>query len=31
MGGTGAYEGAAGTLRLKSGRTGDTVTLLFGP
>ena len=31
LGGTGAYQGAAGTLRLKSGRTGDTVTLLFSP
>jgi len=31
MGGTGAYQGAAGTLRLKSGRTTDTVTLLFSP
>ena len=30
-GGTGAYRGAAGTLRLKSGRTGDAVTLLFSP
>jgi len=30
-GGTGAYQGAAGTLRLKSGRTGDAVTLLFSP
>ena len=29
-GGTGAYQGAAGTLRLKSGRT-DAVTLLFSP
>jgi hypothetical protein len=31
MGGTGAYQGAAGTLRLKSGRTADAVTLLFSP
>jgi hypothetical protein len=31
MGGTGAYQGAAGTLRLKSGRTTDTVALLFSP
>ncbi len=31
MGGTGAYQGAAGTLRLKSGRTADVVTLLFSP
>ena len=30
-GGTGAYRGAAGTLRLKSGRTADAVTLLFSP
>ena len=30
-GGTGAYQGAAGTLRLKSGRTTDAVTLLFSP
>jgi hypothetical protein len=30
-GGTGAYQGAAGTLRLKSGRSGDAVTLLFSP
>lgn len=29
LGGTGAYQGAAGTLRLKSGRTSDAVTLLF--
>jgi hypothetical protein len=31
MGGTGAYQGAAGTLRLKSGPTTDAVTLLFSP
>src|SRR3954468_20310128 len=31
MGGTGAYQGAAGTLRLKSGRAADAVTLLFSP
>ena len=31
IGGTGAYQGAAGTLRLKSGRTADAVTLLFSP
>jgi hypothetical protein len=31
LGGTGAYQGAAGTLRLKSGRTGEAVTLLFSP
>jgi hypothetical protein len=30
-GGTGVYQGAAGTLRLKSGRTSDAVTLLFSP
>ena len=30
-GGTGAYQGAAGTLRLKAGRTKDTATLLFSP
>ena len=30
-GGTGAYRGAAGTLRLKSGRTADAVTLPFSP
>jgi hypothetical protein len=29
LGGTGAYQGAAGTLRLKSGTAGDTVTLSF--
>jgi hypothetical protein len=31
MGGTRAYQGAAGTLRVKSGRTRDKVTLLFSP
>jgi hypothetical protein len=31
LGGTGAYQGAAGTLRLKSGRSGEVVTLLFSP
>ena len=30
-GGTGAYRGAAGTLRLKAGRKRVTVTLLFSP
>ena len=29
LGGTGAYQGAAGTLRLKSGTAGDAVTLSF--
>jgi hypothetical protein len=28
-GGTGAYQGAAGALRVKAARTQDTVTLLF--
>ena len=31
LGGTGAYQGAAGTLRLKSGRTRVAVTLVFSP
>ena len=31
LGGTGAYQGASGTLRLKSGRAADAVTLLFSP
>ena len=30
-GGTGAYQGAAGTLRVKSTPTSDTVTILFSP
>jgi hypothetical protein len=30
-GGTGGYQGAAGTLRVKAARTRDTVTLLFSP
>jgi hypothetical protein len=30
-GGTGGYQGAAGTLRLKATRTRVTVTLLFSP